>query len=93
MDLLWICANALHEGIGDVHKERFYEELDELYDKLPQYDTNIVLGGFNEVVGKEVFYKPTIGIHSLHEESSENGVRKVNFATTRNLRIIAQTQL
>ncbi len=34
--------HTLHMRIGDAYKERFYEELDELYDKLPQYDTNIV---------------------------------------------------
>jgi hypothetical protein len=62
--------------------------LDELYEKIPQHDTKIVLGDFNAVVGKEVFYRPTIGMHSPHEESSLNGVRLVNFAAARNLRII-----
>jgi hypothetical protein len=46
----------------------------------PNYDNKIVLG--------EVFYKPTIGIHSPHEKSSKNGVRLINFAAARNLRII-----
>jgi hypothetical protein len=40
---------------------------------IPQYDTKIVLGDFNAVVGKEVFYKPPIEIHSHHEEFSETG--------------------
>jgi hypothetical protein len=38
--------------------------LDELYENIPQYDTKIVLGDFNAVVGKEVFHRPPIGMHS-----------------------------
>jgi hypothetical protein len=36
-------------------------------------------------VGKEDIFKPTIGNESLHETSNDNGVRVVNFATSRNL--------
>jgi len=31
------------------------------------------------------FFKPTIGNESLHQDSNDNGVRIVNFATTKNL--------
>ena len=30
-------------------------------------------------------FKPTIGNDSLHQDSSDNGVRIVNFATSKNL--------
>jgi endonuclease/exonuclease/phosphatase family metal-dependent hydrolase len=46
---------------------------------------NILLGDFNEKVGRENIFKRTIGDESLHENSNENGVRVVNFATSKNL--------
>jgi len=36
-------------------------------------------------VGKENIFKPTIGQESLHEDSNYNGVRLVNFATSKTL--------
>jgi hypothetical protein len=36
-------------------------------------------------VGREDVFKPTIGKESLHQDSNDNGVRIVNFATSKNL--------
>jgi hypothetical protein len=47
----------------------------------------IMLGDFNAKVGREDIFKPTIGNESLHEVSNDNGVRLVNFATSKNLRV------
>jgi hypothetical protein len=47
----------------------------------------ILLGDFNAKVGKEDIFKPIIGNESLHEISNDNGVRLVNFATSKNLRV------
>jgi hypothetical protein len=48
---------------------------------------NIVLGDFNAKVGREDIFKPTIGNDSLHETIYDNGVRIVNFATSKNLTV------
>jgi len=45
----------------------------------------ILLGDFSAKVGREIIFKPTIGQESLHQDSNENGVRLVNFATSKNL--------
>jgi len=45
----------------------------------------IVLGVFNAKVGREKIFKPTVGNESLHQYSNGNGVRIVNFATSKNL--------
>jgi len=42
----------------------------------------ILLGDFNAKVGRENIFKPTIGNESLHQDSNNNGVRLVNFATS-----------
>jgi len=45
----------------------------------------ILLGDFNAKVGRENIFKPTIWNESLHKDSNDNGVRLVNFATSKNL--------
>ena len=45
----------------------------------------ILLGDFNAKVGREDIFKPIIGEESLHQDSNDNGVRIVNFATSKNL--------
>jgi len=47
----------------------------------------ILLGNFNVKVGRESIFKPTIGQESLHQDSNDNGVRLVNFATSKNLAV------
>jgi hypothetical protein len=66
-------------------KDRFYVELESVLYKFPKYRMDIILVDFNTKVGNEVIFKPTNGNESLHEISNDNGVRVVNFATTKNL--------
>jgi hypothetical protein len=47
----------------------------------------ILLADFNAKVGREDIFKQTIGNESLQEISNVNGVRLVNFATSKNLRV------
>jgi exonuclease III len=66
-------------------KDSFYKELEQVFDQFPRYRMKILLGDFNAKVGREDIFKPIIGNESLHEASNDNGVRVVNFATSRNL--------
>jgi hypothetical protein len=68
-------------------KDSFYEELERVFDKFPKYHINILLGDSNAKVCEEDILKLTVGNESLHESSNDNGVRVVNFATSKNLRI------
>jgi len=52
----------------------------------------MLLGDFNTKVGRENIFKPTIGLESLHQDSNDNGVRLVNFATSQNL-VVKSTML
>jgi hypothetical protein len=45
----------------------------------------MLLGDFDAKVSREDIFKPTIGSENLHEISNDNGVRVVNFATSKNL--------
>jgi hypothetical protein len=70
--------------INDV-KDRFYEELERVFNKFPKYHIKFLLGDFNAKVGKADIFKPTIRNESLHEISDGNGVKVVNFATSKKL--------
>jgi hypothetical protein len=45
----------------------------------------ILLGDVSAKVDREDIFNPTIVNESLHEISKDNGVRAVNFATSKNL--------
>jgi hypothetical protein len=45
----------------------------------------ILFGDFSAKMGREDISKPTFGNESLHEIDSDNGVRVVNLATSKNL--------
>jgi hypothetical protein len=79
-------VHAPTEDKTDDVKNSFYKELERVFDKFPKYHMKILLGNFNAKVGKEDIFKPTIGNENLHEISNDNGVRIVNFATSKNLR-------
>jgi hypothetical protein len=66
-------------------KDRSYEELECVFDKLPKYHMKILLGDFSAKVGPEDIFKPTVGNEILHGISNDNGVKVVNFVTSKNL--------
>jgi hypothetical protein len=43
------------------------------------------MGDFNAKVGREDIFKPVIGNDSLHEANNDNGVRVIDFATSKTL--------
>ena len=77
--------HAPSEEKNDEAKDSFYEELVQVFDQFPKYHMKMLLGDFNAKVGRENIFKPTIGQESLHQDSNDNGVRLVNFATSQNL--------
>jgi hypothetical protein len=79
-------VHAPTEDKTDDMKHSFYEELECVFDKFPKYHMKILLGDFSQV-GREDIFKPTIGNESLHKINNDHGVRLVNFATSKNLRV------
>jgi len=74
-------VHAPSEEKSDDSKDGFYEELEQVLNHFPKYHTKILLGDFNAKVGRENIFKPTISNESLNQDSYDNGVRIVNFAT------------
>jgi hypothetical protein len=79
-------VHAPTEDKTDDAKVSFYEKLELVFDKFPKYHLKILLGDFNAKVGREDIFKPTIGNESLHEIINDNGVRLVNFVSSKNLK-------
>jgi hypothetical protein len=50
---------------------------------FPKYHTKIVFGDFNVKVGRQNFFKSTIGNEGLREDINDSGVRRVKFATSK----------
>ena len=73
-NIIVLNVHAPSEKKSDSSKDRFYEELEQVFDHFPKYHTKILLGNFNAKVGRDIF-KPTIGNESLHQDSNDNGVR------------------
>jgi len=74
-------VHAPSEEKSNDSKDRFYEELEQVFDNFPLYHTKIPLGDFNAEMGRENIFKLTIGNESLHQYSNNNGVRIGNFDT------------
>ena len=86
-----ICAHAPTEDKDDTTKDAFYDKLEVLYNRWPRSDIKMLVGDFNAKVGREGIFGPTIGKHSLHEKTSDNGFRLVSFAAAQNM-VIASTR-
>jgi len=44
-----------------------------------------ILLDFNAKLGREDIFKPAFGNESLHQDRNDNGVRIVNFVTSKNI--------
>jgi hypothetical protein len=60
-DIIILNVHALTEEKSDDVKGRFYEELEQVFDKFPNYHMKILVGTFNAKVGRDDIFKPTIG--------------------------------
>jgi hypothetical protein len=63
-----------------------------VFDQFRKYHTIILLGDINAKVGRENIFKPTSRNESLHQNSNDNGVRKINFTTSKSL-VVKSTML
>jgi hypothetical protein len=84
-------VHAPTEDKDDDIKDSFYEELEQVFDQFSRYHMKIVLGDFNVNAGRKDIFKPIGGNEGLHDSSNVNGVRVVNFATSKNLIVKSTT--
>ena len=80
-DIIVLNAHAPSEEKSDDSKDDFNEELQRVFDHFRKCHIKILLGNFNAKLAREDVFKPTIVNDNLHQDSNDNGVRIVNFAT------------
>lgn len=67
----------------DEKKNKFYKELEEVYDRLPRHSIKILLGDFNAKIDWEIMYRPMIGKNSFYKNSNDNGTQLINMAISK----------
>ena len=80
-NIIVVNVHAPSKEKSDESKDSFYEELEQVFDHFPKYHVKMLLGDFNSKVERENIFKPTTGQESFNQDSNDNGVRLVNFAT------------
>jgi hypothetical protein len=78
-------VHAPREDTIDDIMDSFYDELGRVFDQFPRYDMKILLGEFNAKVGREISSNRQLGMRVHRKLVMINGVRVVNFATSKNL--------
>jgi hypothetical protein len=77
----------VHAPTEDKIDDRFYEQLERVFIKFPKCHMKTLLGDLNVKVGREDIFKSTTANESLHEINNGNGVRLINFATSKSLTV------
>ena len=80
--------HASSEKKSDNSKDSFEKELEQVFNHFPKYHMKILLGDSNAKVERENTFKPTTGNDSLQQDSNDDVVRIVNFATSKNLVVV-----
>jgi len=75
---------ASTENQDEEMKNIFYEDLEKLFDPLPNNCIKIIAEDLNMQVGKEQCFRPIIGQESWHPLFNNNGLRLVSFAESKN---------
>jgi exonuclease III len=81
-DVTALNVHAPAENKSDDMKNSFYKELEHVFDQFLNH-MKILLGDINAKVEREDIFKPIIRNESLCEISKDNGVRVINFATSK----------
>ncbi|XP_072380773.1 uncharacterized protein [Diabrotica undecimpunctata] len=82
-----ISAHAPTKEKDEDIKDDFYDALEREIDTMPKQDKRILCGDFNAKIGKESSLYPTIGTHSLHNISNDNGLRLTETTAANNMLI------
>ena len=81
-NIIALNVDAASEEKSDNSKDSFYEELEQVFFYFPKYRIKFLLD-FNAKLGRVNIFKPTTGNKSLHQDNNDDGVRIVNFATSK----------
>ncbi|XP_055379626.1 uncharacterized protein LOC129610878 [Condylostylus longicornis] len=88
-NLTLISVYAPTEDDEEINKDVFYNKLEDVCGRVNKYDTLMIMGDLNAKIGKEDFLGNVAGRHTLHEETSPNGLRLCQLAESTNTYIMS----
>lgn len=91
-DIILINGHAPTENAEEEQKDDFFDLMDEVLNKCPNYATKIILGDMNAKIGRDQQFHQITGKHSLHYTSNDNGQKLIQFAMAHGM-IIKSTML
>jgi len=91
LNIILVCIHAPTETGEENTKDFFYENLSQIYDKLPRNVIKLILGDLNAKCGRETHFMPMIGRECLHETSNGNGLKLISFAAVKDMIISSTT--
>lgn len=69
--------------------EHYWATLEKTMTKIPKHDTKILIGDFNARIGKERFFRKTVGLFPAHKFTNRNGTRLIELCQQNNLKIMS----
>ena len=88
-NITFINIYAPTEDASEETVEQFYEDLQNICDKISKHDAIITLGDFNAKLGREDCFVDIFGKHCLHSETSNNGLKVAQYATMNNFKVVS----
>ena len=88
-NITFVNVYAPTEDAEDEIVDEFYAKLQLVCDELPKHDAVITLGDFNAKLGTERMYRDTIGRHSLHDTTNNNGFKLIQYAVANNFKVLS----
>jgi exonuclease III len=85
-----INIHAQTEEKDEDTKERFYEELQQIQEKVPKHDLLIILGDYNSKIRRERAYQNVTRNHTLHDITNRNGELVCEYAIANDM-VVAST--
>ena len=85
--------HAANEKESNDSKDSFYEELEQVFDEMPNVPYEHFYGILMQKWEMRIFSNRQIGNASLHHDSNDNGVRIGKFATSKSLVVKSTTFL
>jgi hypothetical protein len=64
--------------------------LEKAYLQAPSNDIKIIIGDLNALIGQEKVFLGITGKHSMHKETNDNGMRLIEFPTSKGM-VISST--
>lgn len=80
-----ISIYAPMEDDEEEEKDKFYDDLTEICCRTSRHDITLILGDYNAKIGREPVIGRVADKYSLHDCSSENGIRVCDFAASQDM--------